>query len=134
MKINKLLLLVIPVLLLSSCSDEIETGQSGLLGSWTNEQVNDSLLTFQRTASLSDNKYGFSFDSSGKFVERTISGWCATPPVSYVNNQGSWTSYNDMVFISTTFWGGTATYKWKILSVDKFSLKLCKISEKYTEK
>ena len=128
----KLLLCVFSVSLFISCSDDVEIDNSDLLiGSWTNQQVNDNIFTFQRSAKLNENEYGFTFEVSGRFIERTISGWCATPPVSFGDNHGSWSRSDSVVSITITYWGGLGDYKWKIISVDNSTLKMYKVSQIY---
>jgi hypothetical protein len=118
--------------LLISCNNEVEINKSDLLiGSWINQQINDTAYTFQRSAELKENEYGFTFDLSGKFTERTISGWCATPPVSFIDNQGNWSRSDSVISIATTYWGGLVDYKWKIVSVDYSTLKIVRISQTY---
>lgn len=103
-----------------ACSqpEEFSGGQPEITGSWINQQVIDSIYTYQKAKTLKDNEYCFSVYPDGKFIERKNSGWCGTPPVSYADYEGSWTLKDSVLTISVPYWGGNSTSKWKIISVD----------------
>jgi len=133
MKIKILILILFPFLLLVSCNNDIEINESDLLiGNWINPVVNDTIYIFERSLKLQEDAYGLTFDVSCKFTERTISGWCATPPVSYTDNEGEWSRNDSIISVSTIYWGGLVDYKWKVISVDKSILKIYKISQTYS--
>jgi len=132
MKIKIWILILFPFLLLVSCNNDIEINESDLLiGNWINPVVNDTIYIFERSLKLQEDAYGLTFDVSCKFTERTISGWCATPPVSYTDNEGEWSRNDSIISVSTIYWGGLVDYKWKVISVDKSILKIYKISQTY---
>jgi hypothetical protein len=132
MKIIIWILSLFSFLLLVSCNNDIEINESDLLiGNWINPVTNDTIYTFERSLKLQEDAYGLTFDASGKFTERTISGWCATPPVSYIDNEGEWSRNDSIISVSTIYWGGLVDYKWKVISVDKSILKIYKISQTY---
>ena len=132
MRIKIWILILFPFLLLVSCNNDIEINESDLLiGNWINPVVNDTIYIFERSLKLQEDAYGLTFDVSCKFTERTISGWCATPPVSYTDNEGEWSRNDSIISVSTIYWGGLVDYKWKVISVDKSILKIYKISQTY---
>jgi len=119
---------VIVILFLSCADNEPTTLQTKLMGNWVNSQYTDSLVTFDRNSNLIPKAYGLSFQTDGKMVEHTIDGWCATPPVIYNNNAGTWRSSGSTLNITVEFWGGTIDYVWKIVSVDQYKLVVVKRS------
>lgn len=130
---KNLIWLLFPLLLIS-CEEEPELliqNTDELLGSWTNQVVNDTIMEFKKAGSLKDNEYGFEFKSDQVFIERKNSGWCGTPPIAYADFEGTWQRQDSLLTITVDYWGGTADYKWKIISVDENSLKIYKISEEY---
>ena len=102
-----------------------------LIGSWFNPQYNDSIVTFERSEGLADSEYSFSFNEDNTFIERKNAGWCGTPPISYADFNGSWTKNDSNIEISVEYWGGTADYTWKIVSIDELTLKIIRMEEDY---
>ena len=68
--------------------------------------------------SLKKNAYGFGFKTGHSFVERKNEGWCGTPPVTLKDFQGTWAKHDSLIDINVPYWGGTAHYQWKIISLD----------------
>jgi hypothetical protein len=97
---------------------------NSLIGSWVNPQQNDFIVTYEKSEGLVDNEYGFSFNEDNIFIERKNAGWCGTPPISYADYNGTWTKDDSIIEISVAYWGGTADYIWKILSIDEVTLKI----------
>lgn len=102
-----------------------------LIGSWFNPQYNDSIVTYDRSEGLVDNDYSFTFKEDKSFIERKNSGWCGTPPISYADFDGIWSKNDSIIEITVDYWGGTAEYTWKVLSIDDFTLKIKRIEEIY---
>jgi len=104
-----------------------------LLGSWVSPVYQDNLITYTRSSELKDYAYGFSFGPDGKFIERTISGWCATPPVVYDNNNGNWSlsGIDKVIIVKVANWQGEAIYKWKIIKITENELKLQLLSKNF---
>ncbi len=130
---KKLILFLFPVLLFS-CEKEPELfiqNSDELMGSWTNQLENDTIMEFTRADSLKVNDYGFEFKSNQIFIERKNAGWCGTPPIAYADFEGTWQRQDSLLIITVDYWGGTADYKWQIISVDENSLKIYKMSEEY---
>ena len=100
-------------------------------GYWTDAQINDTINIYMKSTKLKEGQYCFGFQSNGKFIERKNSGWCGTPPIAYGDFEGSWSINDSIVEISVPFWGGTAEYKWKILSLDNFKLKYTVLEAEY---
>jgi hypothetical protein len=102
-----------------------------LIGSWFNPQYNDSIVIYKRSEGLVDNEYSFTFKEDKSFLERKNSGWCGTPPISYADFDGIWSNNDSIVEITVDYWGGTAEYIWKVVSIDDFTLVIKRIEEIY---
>jgi hypothetical protein len=130
---QNLIWLLFPLLLIS-CQEEPELliqNSHELMGSWTNRVANDSIMEYSKAASLKENEYGFEFKPDQVFIERKNSGWCGTPPIAYANFEGTWQRQDSILIITVDYWGGTADYKWEIITVDENRLKIYKMSEEY---
>jgi hypothetical protein len=123
------------IILTTACDkeDHLQTNEAAeLKGYWVNPQlIHDSIWSLERAEKLMDNEYGFGLLPKGKFIQRAISGWCATPPVVYADYKGDWSTKDSVVSIKVAYWGGTARYKWKIVSYNNVNLKVFKINETY---
>ena len=102
-----------------------------LIGSWFNPQYNDSIVTYERSEGLAENDYSFSINEDKTFIERKNSGWCGTPPISYADFDGIWSKNDSIIEITVDYWGGTAEYTWKVLSIDELTLRIIRIEEIY---
>jgi len=125
----KLFLLALLFTGLVSCdkNDSVSIAEKQLLlGSWVSPVYQDNLVTYSKSSELKDHEYGFSLGTDGKFIERTISGWCATPPVVYVDNSGNWSlsGIDSVIIVKVTYWGEEAVYKWKIIKLTENELVL----------
>ncbi len=122
------LLLLIAVL--ASCGKErtdlTEFGENaGIIGTWVQEGYEADMTLLKRAEALSDTTYGFSVKDDGTFIERKNAGWCATPPVTYDNFEGTWEAVSDSLLnITVGYWGGIMTYQIRIVSLDANSLKI----------
>jgi hypothetical protein len=119
--------LIIGLITFFSCEqNETPTylAQESLLGYWGNIQSNDSIYKFQRSDTFSENTPGISFLADQRFVERSNSGDCGTPPIYYANFNGNWSIKDSIINISVKFWGGTVDYQWKLISVDATTLTI----------
>jgi len=127
---KKFLIFIFICSLISCCSrDEIKIDQDNLLiGIWnySGQEVNTTVFT--RSMEFAD-KHCYRFNADGTLIERSITGWCATPPVSYTNYTGFWTQVNDtLINVNVAFYDGMRTYKLDIEAVGTNSLKLITIS------
>lgn len=131
--VNKIILfLSIFTLIACDKKDELNLFDSeDLYGYWINPVSIDSISTFERVNSLKDNDYGIAFKSGYVFIERKNSGWCGTPPISYADYGGTWSQTDSIVNITVGYWGGSADYQWKIISIDKNELKISRLKEEY---
>jgi hypothetical protein len=112
--------------LLCSCSkNEIKIDPNNLLiGTWNYAGYHNNASVYARSLDFS-NTHCYEFNSDGTLVERNISGWCATPPVSYDNYDGTWTVLDDSIIqIHVEYWGGMRTYRLDINSVTQDTLKI----------
>ncbi len=128
--------LILPLFALAimACEKTPENAAAGddfLIGSWFNPQYNDSIVIYERSNGLVDNDYGFTFNEDHTFIERKNAGWCATPPIYYADFDGIWTRKDSILEITVGYWGGTAEYWWKILTIDEAILKIERVEEIY---
>jgi hypothetical protein len=127
MKTTIKIILYLSLLAFLGCEKTTEsnnTNLDNLIGSWVNGTCINSICTFKRADSLNHGEYGFSFEEKQLFIERKIAGWCATPPVSYVDYEGTWSNKDSVAYITVNSWRGTVNYKWKVVSVNNDSLKI----------
>jgi hypothetical protein len=126
MKYFKILLLLFAVTLNSCKKDDIKIDPDNLLiGSWYFADSDNEFMVYTRSASIPDNKQGYNFRGDGTLIVRDLDGWCATPPVSYANFDGTWKVLNDtLVSVERNYWGGTLSCKLDIESVTKNTLKI----------
>jgi hypothetical protein len=118
--------------LLYACNEDSEPiidPSNLLIGAWGNPSYVENNITFTRVAELSESGYGISFNVNSSILEHKNAGFCGTPPISYDNFEGNWSQDNDIVSISSTYWGGVYNYKWKIISVNKNELLVKNISD-----
>jgi hypothetical protein len=122
--------LLFALLLLGSCAEmdftETSLGENAdIVGTWVEESREDLVTLMEREESLDPEKYGFIIRGNGEFIERKNAGWCATPPISYDNFEGTWEALSDSLLeITVGYWGGTMTYQIRILSLDEQSLRI----------
>jgi len=131
---TRFLLIGVLILAFVSCENKNDpslTGKPELIGSWVSPSYTDSTVNYSKGSKLVDNQYGITFLAAGKFVERTNSGWCGTPPVTLTDNNGTWSMRDSVISIKVAYWGGEAVYKWKIISVTADKLKVKILSQNY---
>ena len=127
---TKLSYTIFLTLLVFACSETNDLEQDYLFdisGYWINQQLNDTVYTYEKSSALLEGQYCFGFKENGEFIERKNSGWCATPPISYADFEGSWIINDSIVEINVDFWGGMAYYKWKIISLDEHHMSFIEI-------
>jgi len=110
---------------------EIEQKSNSLIGYWINPQTTDSIVKYSKSPNLVENDYGLAFYSDGTLTERKNSGWCATPPISYSDFEGSWEKTDSLISILVDYWGGIASYQWKLINIDNNGLIVQKTKEEY---
>lgn len=124
---KKLLLpaFVLCSLLISCTKDEIVIDPDNLLvGTWIYTGNHNNLDVYTRSPNFED-KHCYRFNPDGTMLERNISGWCGTPPVSYDTYNGSWNLLTDSIInINVEYWGGTRDYNIGIHSVNRDSLMI----------
>lgn len=105
------------------CSQENETipinESDKLIGHWINPIYTGSELQLTRASSLKNNEYGISFLEKTQCVERS-SGWCGTPPITFMDFQGSYTKNDSIIII--TLDNGMQNIKWKIKTLNDKTL------------
>ena len=126
----KQLVFLIVVLLMISCEKEsMEMDALGsnasIVGTWVEDGQQGDTLFLQRSGDFDNQKYGFTINDDGSFIERKNSGWCGTPPISYDNFEGSWEAVSDSLLdITVAYWGGMMTYQIRIVSLDAEELAI----------
>ena len=94
-----------------------------LIGHWIIPVYTDSELQLTRASSLKSNEYGLSFLEKTQCVERS-SGWCGTPPLSFMDFQGSWTRTDSILIVTIDNGLGMQNIKWIIKTLDDKTLVL----------
>ncbi|EON76693.1 hypothetical protein ADIS_3143 [Lunatimonas lonarensis] len=74
----------------------------------------DQGFTLQQVSSVPANTFGYRLLPGGKMVNRTFSGWCATPPIVTQDYEGTWRLDGDILTWESPFWGGIETQEWRI--------------------
>lgn len=113
-------------LIAASCSKEkIKINPDNLLiGVWDFSRSDTDINIFSRSYHFAQ-AHCYEFNADGTLTERNYSGWCATPPVSYSDYNGTWSVVNDtLIEITVAYWGGMTHYKLNIVSVSVDSLKM----------
>jgi hypothetical protein len=134
------IVLLLSALLILGCEKKEDETDKGVLksyndkltGNWVNPEMIDTLRKFEKSGSLNESGYGFSFKADDLFIERKNSGWCGTPPISYADYQGTWTTADSIISITVPYWGGTTNYRWKIIEIDDETLMVDVLDEVYT--
>jgi len=126
----KQLVFFIGVLLLVSCEkDSMELDALGsnasIVGTWVEDGQKGDTLLLQRSGAFDKEKYGFTINDDGSFIERKNSGWCGTPPIAYDNFEGNWEAVSDSLLdITVAYWGGMMTYQIRIVYLDAEELAI----------
>ncbi len=116
---------------LYSCNKEAKSNiDDALIGTWVYDSyhIDSEFEVFTAKNELDPDRPGMIFKPNGKIINRTIFGWCATPPVSYENYNGSWEHLSDSTILIRYEWWGTASGQpdlertFKIVKVDEQSL------------
>ncbi len=123
-------ILLFVVVLLTACESEMAElealgSNSGIVGTWVEDAYMGDTLLFQRARQLDEEKYGFTIGDDGSFLERKNAGWCATPPITYENFEGTWEAVSDSLLdIKVAYWGGMMTFQIRIISLDEEKLAI----------
>lgn len=116
-----LLITLLIILVFVSCRKEgtpESKGNDKLIGTWINPQYNDTLVTYTKADNLVENEPGFTFKAGNTLICRQNSGWCGTPPITTADYEGTWNWNDPIVDIAATYWGGSATFTWKVISLN----------------
>ena len=126
----KQLVFLIVMVLMISCEKEFMDlealgSNAGIVGTWVENEYKGDTLFLQRNGKLDDEKYGFTINDDGTFIEHKNSGFCGTPPIAYDNFEGSWETVSDSLLdITVAYWGGMMTYQIRIVSLDAEELAI----------
>lgn len=123
MKVKNLITILL-IVTLASCSvnEEIPVDTNNLLiGNWMNPIYNseNKTVTYERVISLKDEEYGISYKEGNVYIERT-SGWCGTPPLTFYNNEGTFTFENNIIKIENNSYPGNLN--WSVVSLTEEKL------------
>jgi hypothetical protein len=129
--ISTLFLLALALVSCQKLVDPVFTGNEELIGSWTDPQYTDTIVSYTRVESLVENQYGITFKPGNKLVERQNSGFCGTPPIITADYDGTWSQKDSIVDITVSFWGGTADYTWKIITLNNQKLVITIVKADY---
>jgi hypothetical protein len=126
MKNYKVLLVFIILAVISCKKEDLKINPDNLiLGTWYFNNSDSIFSVYVRSSEIPVDRTGYIFREDGTLTVRDLSGWCATPPVSYSNFEGSWKILNDtLIFVERSYWGGTLSYKLDIEAVNTKTLKL----------
>ncbi len=122
------------ILALVSCqkvADPVFTEKKDLIGSWTDPEYTDTLITYTRAESLVKNHFGVTFKPDNKLIERQLNGWCGTPPTTTADYEGTWKTDGSIVIINVGYWGGTADYTWRIMALNNQKLVISIVKADY---
>ena len=98
---------------------------NGLYAIWVENGYDEEISIFKKSGEFDADKYGFQILDGGKFVERKNSGWCATPPIAYINYEGEWSKLTDsLINIESPYWGGIIIFQLEIISMNEKELKV----------
>lgn len=125
------ILIVLAIAASCSLNEETDYKDDPLVGSWIQQEYADSTFVMKRAAGLKDNDYGFTMEANHQFIERKNAGWCGTPPISYADFEGTWTYEDSILQIEVEYWGGMASYTWKVLWVDQDELIIYPIDQEF---
>lgn len=116
--------------LLISCEENLTEADAlgenaGIVGTWVEKGYVEDLLMLERTHDLDPDRYGFTINGDGTFLERKNSGWCGTPPIAYDNFEGTWEALSDsLIEVTVGYWGGVMTYQIRIVVLDQENLSI----------
>ena len=116
--------------MLSSCSkNEIKIDKNNLLiGTWIYSHSTVDASVYSRAQDFTQTT-GYRFNLDGTLIERNLSGFCATPPVSYSDYSGTWTILKEnLIQVNRTNYDGPKSYKLDIQLVTTDSLKVVPIN------
>ena len=116
--------------LLSSCEADLMNMEAlgdnaGILGTWVENEYQGDTLFLLRSEVFEKDKYGFTLEEDGTFIEHKNAGWCGTPPISYDSFEGNWEAVSDSLLdITVAYWGGVMTYQIRIVSLEAEELAI----------
>lgn len=120
-KIKNCFLVLITIVFLSSCQENsLNINPNNLLlGNWSNATFDGEKTIFNRVNNLPSDSYGISFKDEDVFIERS-SGFCGTPPLTFFNVDGTWTTNNNLIEVNKV--GNPSSFMWKIISLNEKEL------------
>ena len=92
---------------------------------WMYVDHKKGITSYVKVDSFAVNKGGIAFKEEGKLIKRGIAGWCATPPITYSNSEGTWKQTSDSTLtIRYNYWNGKMNEDWHIVKLSLDSLKV----------
>lgn len=123
------------LMILSGCMENgIDIPDLGAfpIGVWEIQSYQETGKTLKSKSSLPQNTFGYIFQPNGRMVNRSINGFCGTPPVMTEDFPGTWTRIGDTIRINMRFWGGSIQEDWKILQSTNSTVTLEILRSTYT--
>ena len=119
---KRLAFLIVMVMMLSCEKDFMELealgSNAGIVGTWVEDEYKGDTLFLERSGAFDKEKYGFTINDDGTYIEHKNAGWCGTPPITYDSFDGSWEAVSDSLLdITVAYWGGMMTYQMRIVSL-----------------
>ena len=137
MKINQIVITILLLTSLFAFTERERTIAEKLIGTWVYDKYEEEAKVFNKETNFQKDNSGIQFLEDGKLLKRQNVGWCGTPPITYGNDEGTWTMSNandSIVTIKYEYWGGKIEAEWKIIQVDKEQLKVKRIAERATKR
>lgn len=121
MKILRILLFFTSLIAVSSgCKEDNSVDHEYILeGYWVDPEYSGDEIIFMRSNSFISDGYGIYFKENRSLVERKNAGWCATPPVSYADFEGTWKQNGNRLLLHLSYWGGWMNVEWQIVSLNE---------------
>lgn len=126
----RLLAFLIVMIVMLSCEKDLMVmealgSNSAIVGTWIEEGQEGDTLFLQRNGAFDKEKYGFTINDDGTFIEHKNASWCGTPPITYDSFDGTWEAVSDSLLdITVAYWGGMMKYQMRIVSLDAEELAI----------
>ncbi|WP_445710696.1 hypothetical protein [Flavobacterium sp.] len=96
-----------------------------LFQNWIYENYQNGDQSFISKDRFQKDKSGIAFKENGTIVKRQNSGWCGTPPIDYVNVNGTWKEISESLLeIQYESWNGRNVDTIQIVEISKNKLVL----------
>lgn len=114
-------------------TDPVTGDPEPLIGNWVNAVFEDTMVSYDRVDALLENSFGIAFKKDHVYIERKFIRGFATPPVIQEDYVGTWARHDSLIDIEVPYFGGTAHYQWKIISLDRSTLTYTVVKQEFQE-